>query len=850
MLSLLQITKNIVTKKPKAKAFLFTSYKIEPEKRRAVFCYEIEFANKPSLKFAETIIFPKKVSLKNIPQELLNNVLGSVHIMLGISYYKLYCPSKIKLSQGISKEQAEFWNTAYRKGLGEFFYQNKIDPRELIEFPYEKNIKTASFLLDRKQKMLVGIGGGKDSIVAGELLKENGRDVTALLIETQKSSPISEKIVEVMGVPSLKIQRYLDKQIFALHDGAYNGHIPISAVFAFLGYLTAILYDYSHVVVGNEFSSNFGNVKYKGEEVNHQWSKSMEFETLFQGYVKKFLSPSIVYFSLIRPFYEIRIAEMFSKYKKYFPYFSSCNRSFKVHKERQGDLWCGECAKCVFVFILLSAFLKKKELLEIFGKNLYENKELLPIFEDVLGFGEMKPFDCVGTFDEARVALSLASKNFKNCFIIKKIIPKIKNLESTKDNVFKANNVSTVPEQFRLLGIKKVLILGYGKEGKATHEYLKKYFPKLKISIADKQKNSKYLEMQDGHDIAIKTPGIRKELVTIPYITATNIFFSAIGTTNTIIGVTGSKGKSTTASLIYGILKEAGKKVTLLGNIGKPMISELMRPISKDEMFVIEFSSYQLDDIAYSPNVSVVLNLFPEHMNFHGNVEKYYEAKSNIVKFQQENDTFIYNGKDRILAKWKKSTSAKALSFSNTSLEGIESSLLGNHNTENIKAAIAVAHSFEISRSVIVRAVRKFKPLHHRLENIGNFKGITFYDDANSTAPESTIMAIDALKNIGTIMLGGEDRGYEFGMLETLIKEKRIKNVVLFPDSGTRIFKSRLGLNILETKSMREAVEFAYENTSKGSICLLSTASPSYSLWKNFEEKGDQFQYWVKRLSQ
>lgn len=839
----------MVAEKLKAENFIFNSYELEPEKRRAIFRYEIEFANRPTLSFAETIIFPKKLSLKNIPAELLENVLSGVHIMLGISYYKLYCPPKIKLNQKISKEQSEFWNAVYRKGLGEFFYQNKIDPLVLVEFPYGKDVKMNSFHLERKEKILVGIGGGKDSIVAGELLKENGKDITALLIETQKGSPISKKIVEVMGVPSLKIERYLDEKIFAQQEDAYNGHIPISAVFAWLGYLSAVLYDYSHVVVGNEFSSNFGNIEYGGEEVNHQWSKSMEFESLFQDYAKKFLSPDITYFSLLRPFYEIRIAEMFSKHKKYFPYFSSCNKSFKVNEERHSELWCGECAKCVFVFTLLSAFLKKKELFGIFGKNLYENEKLLPVFEDVFGFGKMKPFDCVGTFDEARAALCLADKKFKNSYILKKIIPKIKNSETLIAQVLKTNHAPTVPEYFRLLGIKNVLILGYGKEGKATQQYLKKYFPNLKISIADKERDLNYLEMQDKYDLAIKTPGLRKEMVTIPYVTATNIFFSVIGKTNTIIGVTGSKGKSTTASLIYEILKEVGKKVTLLGNIGNPMISELLRPISRDEIFVVEFSSYQLDDITYSPNVAVVLNLFPEHMDFHGGVEKYYEAKFNIVKFQKESDTFIFNGKDANLAKWKSRTNAKALSFSKVSDDGIESSLLGKHNTENVKAAIAAVSVFGISKQKVARAVKNFKPLAHRLENIGTFRDVIFYDDAISTAPESTMMAIDALKNIGTIMLGGEDRGYDFYLLELMIKEKGIKNIVLFPDSGLRMLKSHRDLNVLKTNSMREAVEFAYANTPKGSICLLSMASPSYSLWKNFEEKGDQFQYWVKKLS-
>ena len=378
-------------------------------------------------------------------------------------------------------------------------------------------------------------------------------------------------------------------------------------------------------------------------------------------------------------------------------------------------------------------------------------------------------------------------------------------------------------------------------------KYLKKYFPKLKLGIADESLNKNYLESQKNYDLVIKTPGIKKEKVLIPCITATNLFFSQ--NKNFTIGVTGSKGKSTTASLIYGILKEAGKKVRLLGNIGAPMLGALMNKVDPAEIFVLELSSYQLDDIAYSPNIAVALNFFPEHMDYHGGVENYYQAKKKIVSFQNCEDVFVYNTKDQKLKNWASATVAQKKSFAEISLDGFESSLLGEHNQNNIRAAVTVAKEFGISDDEIKKALKKFKPLAHRLEFVGEFEAIKFFDDAISTTPESTMMALDAIENVGTIFLGGQDRGYDFSKLEKQIRKKGIKNVVLFPDSGQRIFKSKKGLNILETREMKEAVAFAYEHTPRGSVCLLSTASPSYSVWKNFEEKGEQFQFWVKKLS-
>ncbi|MEI7621864.1 MAG: hypothetical protein WCJ51_05015, partial [Candidatus Moraniibacteriota bacterium] len=481
---------------------------MNPQTKTAVFDYEISFVNRESLTFSEKLLFPKNFSLAKIPTQLLETVLQSVHLMLGISYFKLYCPPKIELATPISKAQAQFFKTVYRKGLGEFFYRNQINPAGLLEFPHCQKANAKSFALKRKQRALVGIGGGKDSIVAGELLKKQGEKITAFLLETQRTSAVSKRVVAQMQVPALKVQRLLDEKIFVEHEGAFNGHIPISAVFAFVGYLTALLYDYANVIVANERSSNFGNVDYLGAEINHQWSKSAEFENLFQQYCREFLSPDITYFSLLRPFYEIRIAEMFAKHKAYFPLFTSCNRSFRVRRQNEENLWCGQCAKCVFVFILLSAFLSKKELLKIFGKNLYAEEKLLPLFAEVLGFGKMKPFDCVGTFDEAQAALWLAREKFATELVMQKLLPKIKNGEKLVEKVRQVAKAQTLPGKFKLLGLKNILILGYGKEGKMTERYLHQQFPDLKVGVADAKTDANYLAKQAQFDFAIKTPGI------------------------------------------------------------------------------------------------------------------------------------------------------------------------------------------------------------------------------------------------------------------------------------------------------------------------------------------------------
>src|SRR3989344_4486147 len=224
-------------------------------------------------------------------------------------------------------------------------------------------------------------------------------------------------------------------------------------------------------------------------------------------------------------------------------------------------------------------------------------------------------------------------------------------------------------------------------------------------------------------------------------------------------------------------------------------------------------------------------------MDFHGGLKKYYEAKKNIIKFK--NNFLIYNPKNSEMKKWLKEYKGQVLPFSKNNYK---SSLLGEHNKQNIQAAVSAVKIFNIPDVTIQKAIKNFKSLPHRLEFVGEFKGIKFYDDAISTTPESTIMAIASLKDVDTIFLGGQDRGYNFSQLEKVIKKYHIRNIVLFPDSGKKMITSKKGFNIKHTSSMEDAVQFAYKNTKKGSVCLLSCASPSYSLWKNFNEKGDQFE--------
>jgi UDP-N-acetylmuramoylalanine--D-glutamate ligase len=626
-------------------------------------------------------------------------------------------------------------------------------------------------------------------------------------------------------------------------EGVLTGHVPISAMYAMIGVLCAALYDYAYVTVGNEASSNFGNVEHDGMIVNHQWSKSSVFERSYQAYLRASASDSVVYFSLLRPFHELRIAQLFSRYPEYFQTFASCNRNFAIDPtQRPTGKWCCSCPKCAFVFLMLAPFMPRDTLVGIFGKNMLELKELEQLFGDILGFGTVKPFDCVGTFTEARAALYAVRDAYADTYIACAFVPKITDGVEAYAESMHTYPTPTIPTPFVFAGMRSAALLGYGLEGKTTEAFLKLAHPSCMVTVLDEKQGADLERDAVAYDIAVRSPGVPLSKVSIQYTTATNLFFSLCRDTHTIVAVTGSKGKSTTSALIHHLLKEGGKASVLIGNAGVPVLSEYMKGIPQETVIVVELSSYQLEDMQYAPHIALVTSLFPDHIPHHGSVDVYYEAKHRMVQNQRPEDVYVYDPACARAAQWAAEAPGKTVAYEPAlPIPFGETQLIGAHNEANMRGAVTVARMLDVPEEAIGRGLRSFVGLRHRLEHIGTFKDILFYDDAIATTPEATIAALNALGTVDTIFLGGEDRGYDFSELARVLGKHGVKNVVLFPDSGERIGLDPTEFTILKTRSMKEAVNFAYEHTPAGGVCLLSCASPSYTLWKNFEEKGDDF---------
>lgn len=411
---------------------------------------------------------------------------------------------------------------------------------------------------------------------------------------------------------------------------------------------------------------------------------------------------------------------------------------------------------------------------------------------------------------------------------------------------------------------KKILILGFGKEGQDTFRFLRKLFPKKVVGIADKLKvqdlrlkikdkkvrpylGKNYLKSPKSYDVIIKSPGIPFKILPKSILkkitTQTEIFFD--NCPGRIIGVTGTKGKSTTASLIYQVLKEGRLRVHLVGNIGKPVLSSLLKA-KKEEVFVYELSSHQLYNLKKSPRIAVFLNIYPEHLDYYRNFQEYAKAKANITRYQTKHDYLVFNSEDKLVRKIAKKSKAKKIP------------IRGKYYDLNKNAARAVGKIFKIPKKVVEKSIRKFKPLPHRLEYVGIFKGIKFYNDSLSTIPETTIAALDSLGDgVETILLGGFDRGLDFKNLVKIILKDKIKNLILFPTTGEKIWREILNQTkdnsnlprAFLVQSMKDAVELAYKHTQKGKICLLSAASASFSIFRDYKERGNLFKKYVKRYA-
>lgn len=438
---------------------------------------------------------------------------------------------------------------------------------------------------------------------------------------------------------------------------------------------------------------------------------------------------------------------------------------------------------------------------------------------------------------------------------------------------------------------KKIVILGFGMEGEASYRFLRKNFPEKQLFIADRNINlldkkidlmedanlevslgENYLNGIEEYDLILKAPGISLKDIDISKFqnkitSQLELFLEFFDICS--IGITGTKGKSTTSSLMYKILIDQKKEAYLLGNIGEPIFNDI-ESFTENTIAVIELSSHALEYVKRSTKIGIILDIYEEHLDHYKTLEKYIEAKFNLAKYQTSEDYLIYNFDNQFMNdynfKFKENDYAVSLdNIPNTKNKvflkdnfiycneekcmGINEkmNLKGMHNINNIMFILGVCQILNLDIKKVINSIKEFKPLEHRMEFVANINGVDYYNDSIATIPESTIDAVNAIKNVNTIIVGGKDRGVNLTELINFLKTSNIENIICLPKTGEYIKEGLENSNkkVYFTNELEEAVNIAKKVTKKNTVCLLSPAASSYGYFKNFEERGKLFKKYV-----
>ena len=391
-----------------------------------------------------SIQIPHHLNWQDIDKKELDQLVFHLGMVEVVSYWKASCsPQLIIKPFKLNTEQIDWWKKLYYQGLGEFYYLNNIETNmiDFVDIICESDRDLERFDPEvLEERVMIPVGGGKDSVVSLELIKNNGFQIIPMVVNPRGASKESIINAGFTLEESILTKRSIDPQLLELNKLGYlNGHTPFSAMLAFLSLLSSRLMGIKYIALSNESSANEATVV--GTEINHQYSKSYEFERDFRNYYKKYLNKNQEYFSFLRPLSEIQIGCLFSKFTEHHFSFKSCNVGSKK------DVWCGECSKCLFTYVLLSPFISAKKMESIFGKSLLNDKGLSPILSELRGQAETKPFECVGTVSEVELALSHAKVGFQKDELMRGI-----KIAAQQDQLLEAlkdwNEIHYLPKSF------------------------------------------------------------------------------------------------------------------------------------------------------------------------------------------------------------------------------------------------------------------------------------------------------------------------------------------------------------------------------------------------------------------
>jgi|GEM_PF-187244 len=854
--------------------------------------YECEEFN-----FEENYKYQFPPFVRNFDEAEIQRAAQLVSLSACTSYYKAMLAKKIECEFELSQELLNFLKGLLGPGLAEFRFHNQLD---LESAPDMSLINRKDFVeilgaLD-SNSAIVPIGGGKDSVTTLEIVKRSGMDVIGFSVGTFESI---DNCAKTAGVDLVHVDRMIDPKLIELNNAGFpNGHVPVTALTSALAVLCAAVLNAGNVTMSNESSANEATRIINGYEVNHQWSKSIEAENLIRQSLDSF-GIRVNYFSALRTLSEFEIFSLFSHFDQYHQVFTSCNRVFKIDKEQRHESWCGNCDKCRFVFLGLSAFLGAEPVAKIFGKNLFEDESQLHGFKDLIGIEDSKPFECVGTVRESRMLI-------RNCLLfdhiqsspvgkqLQETIEGLSELEETipnsqnqhflsdliADTILDIQTQQYVSHLTNHLEGKSVGIMGLGRDTSSIVRLLSVQggLAHFKVLLPNNQGiDQKQFEtilvdnaldtFRDQLELISSVDDLDSDIVFVsPGIPKYSDIVNSLGTRATtplawwleynkthlrnkcFIGVTGTKGKSTTASLLNHVLPNS----IVAGNLGFAVGNISIKDLLSCDYCILEVSSFQASYVKKSPDIVAITALFDCHIDWHRNVHNYRSDKLNLALHGASelivSDTIADFAP--MLAEIRKTQGNNGRTDVITLVPSVGRSLL-QRNQEVVRAIVALVAPGMTNEDIDDR-FDSFAELKHRQEVISSKNDVMFVSDVLSTAPGAVLTAVDDFilrypkANI-FLLLGGADREVDQSeLIHGLNSRKEKVTSICLPETGHMI-ESHLE-NSVHCPELVDGVKLAWDKAQAGDIVLLAPGAPSFHRYGNYEELAEHFSKLVESL--
>ena len=794
------------------------------------------------------------------------------------SYYKAFNAQTISIDFPATNEVIEWAKHLFDEGLREFRFHNEIDYENVPNIT-ASNAESRPYSFKKIDRILVPIGGGKDSATSLEILQSANIDCVGFSIGA--FTPI-ETTAHVAGVDMVRAIRTLDPLLFELNSEGYpNGHIPVTAITSTLAVISALYSGANAVAMSNESSADEPTRIVGGVEVNHQWSKSSHAEKLLREAIFS-LGIGVEYFSLLRNLNEVEIFSIFSASTKYHKAITSCNNAFKIDESKRTSSWCSNCDKCRFVYLGLCAYIDSSYVADIFGKDLKRDETQIDGFLNLVE-ADSKPFECVGSVNETRLLARRACEDvsFGESVVGKSLLEVLNKGDGIVEKKSRIKSESFIPATLMqatidlqkniyskrlqvIIGSQNIGVMGLGRDTSGIIRYLRNNGISQTISVyllenknINKDQFKEELEKNglgfidaielvdntsDLGDLVFVSPGISKysdEVISLGETATTPLAYwlevnKELLPTKIFIGVTGTKGKSTTSSMIAHVLDNS----IIAGNLGNAVGDLEIEELLRADYIVLEVSSFQASYVNSSPDVVAFTSLFDCHIDWHRTPENYRLDKINLAVHGSW-ATFMPN------------QLAQQLGLQNIDIQIESKDQTLRQRNENLVKNIVKTVEPNLLDEDIEKRLSTFESLKYRQEIVGVKNGVTYISDVLSTAPEASVVSVDDVlvtypDSQIYLLFGGAHREVDQSIAINELNKKERLAILTLPDTGH--MSENLFKEYMHCDELVDSIKYVSENAKEGDIVLLAPGAPSFHRYQNYEKLHEHFAELVSAL--